>query len=102
MTRLQLAGNRAVAALLNRRRGLGLTDIGPFRAIRAQILHELAMTEMTYGWPTQMIANAAAGGFRVGEVPVDYRRRAGGRSKVSGDRRAAVAAGLHMLRVAAW
>lgn len=97
----QTAGNRLVASILNRRFRLHLTDIGPFRAIRADLLYELALREMTYGWPTEMIRNAARCGSRVIEVPVDYRRRAAGQSKVSGNLRASAKAGWHMLRVAA-
>ena len=48
----------------------------------------------------EMIVRAARGGYRVLEVPVDYRARAGGRSKVSGSLRASLRAGWHMLRVA--
>jgi glycosyltransferase involved in cell wall biosynthesis len=100
MTLHQTAGNRLVASILNHRYRLNLTDIGPFRAIRADLLRELALREMTYGWPTEMIRNAARGGGRVIEVPVDYRRRAAGQSKVSGNLRTSAKAGWHMLRVA--
>ncbi len=96
----QVAGNRVVSTILNRRFRLALTDIGPFRAIRADLLPQLGLREMTYGWPTEMIRNAARNGDRVVEVPVDYRRRTDGRSKVSGDLRASARAGWHMLRVA--
>lgn len=100
MTVLQRAGNRVVAAMLNRRFGLELTDIGPFRAIRAEVLDRLDMREMSYGWPTEMIRNTARAGGRVVEVPVDYRRRRGGASKVSRNLRASLTAGWTMLRVA--
>lgn len=101
LTPHQIAGNRLVATILNRRFSLALTDIGPFRAIRAELLSELALCEMTYGWPTEMIRNTARRKGRVIEVPVDYRRRVDGRSKVSGSLRASAKAGWHMLRVAA-
>jgi hypothetical protein len=39
---------------------------------------------MTYGWPTEMMVKAARSGSRVVEVPVRYRVRRGGESKVSG------------------
>jgi len=77
-----------------------VTDIGPFRAVRAGVLGELGMREMTYGWPTEMIVRAASRGYRIVEVPVDYRARVGGRSKVSGNLRASLVAGGRMLRVA--
>jgi glycosyltransferase involved in cell wall biosynthesis len=96
----QMAGNQVVARVLNVRFGLRLTDVGPFRAIRSDVLWDLEMTEMTYGWPTQMIRNAAGRGHRITELPVDYRQRLGGRSKVSGDVCASVRAGWQMLRVA--
>jgi len=56
---------------------------------------------MTYGWPTEMIRNSARANGRVVEVPVDYRRRRDGRSKVSGSARGSAAAAWQMLRVAA-
>jgi glycosyltransferase involved in cell wall biosynthesis len=96
----QLAGNVFVARVLRMRLGVELSDIGPYRAIRADVLRALGMTEMGYGWPTEMILLAASSGHRVGEVPVDYRARAGGTSKVSGSVRASIAAGLRMTRVA--
>lgn len=97
----QVAGNRLVTAMLNRRHGLALTDIGPFRAVRGELFERLSMSEMTYGWPTEMIRNAARCGGRVIEVPVDYRRRRAGSSKVSGSLRGSAAAAWYMLRVAA-
>jgi glycosyltransferase involved in cell wall biosynthesis len=96
----QLAGNVIVAGLLRIRLRIALSDIGPYRAIRADVLRGLGMTEMGYGWPTEMIVRAATGGYRVAEVAVDYRVRAGGTSKVSGSARASIVAGLRMTRVA--
>jgi hypothetical protein len=39
---------------------------------------------MTYGWNVEMQMRAAQEGLRVLEIPMPYRRRAGGRSKVAG------------------
>jgi hypothetical protein len=61
-----------------------LSDLGPFRAIRRDRLLALGMTDRGSGWPLEMVGRAAAAGLRVEEVPVRYRSRAGGRSKVSG------------------
>ena len=77
-------GNRIVAGLMRLLYGLHVTDLGPFRAIRADLLECLDMQEMTYGWPTEMMVKAARRRARVVEVPVRYRVRRGGRSKVSG------------------
>jgi len=64
--------------------GVRYTDMGPFRAIRRDALEGLAMREETYGWPLEMQMKAARSGLRILEVPVDYRRRSGGSSKISG------------------
>jgi hypothetical protein len=55
------------------------------------------MQEMTYGWPTEMMVKAAKLGYRIMEVPVDYYRRAGGRSKISGTLRGTILAGYYIL-----
>ncbi len=64
--------------------GVRYTDMGPFRAIRRDALEGLGMREETYGWPLEMQMRAARAGLRILEVPIDYRRRAGGSSKISG------------------
>ena len=89
----QVVGNWVAARLLRLLYGVRVTDIGPFRVIRRQDLVSLGMREMTYGWSVEMIARAARRGLRVREVPVSYRKRAGGESKVSGNLRASVRAG---------
>ena len=77
-------GNWLVAWLMRVLYRLPVTDLGPYRAIRSDLLSRLRMQEMTYGWPTEMMVKAARCGARVIEVPVRYRVRRGGRSKVSG------------------
>lgn len=89
----QLFGNWLAARMLGALYGVRVTDIGPFRIIDRQKLLQLGMREMTYGWSVEMIARAARQGLRVREVPVTYRNRAGGESKVSGNLRASVRAG---------
>ncbi len=92
----QLVGNWVAARLLRWLYGVRVTDIGPFRVIRQRDLLELGMREMTYGWSVEMIARASRRGLRVREVPVTYRKRAGGESKVSGNLRASVRAGARI------
>jgi glycosyltransferase involved in cell wall biosynthesis len=60
------------------------TDMGPFRAITRQALESLRMREQTYGWNLEMQMRAAQTGLRIREIPVSYRKRAGGESKVAG------------------
>jgi glycosyltransferase involved in cell wall biosynthesis len=93
LTPQQVFGNRVAALLLRALFGVRVTDIGPFRVIRRQDLLSLGMREMTYGWSVEMIARGARAGLRIREVPVTYRKRAGGESKVSGNLRGSVRAG---------
>lgn len=95
----QVFGNRLGAFVLRRLYGLRVSDLGPFRAIRGPVLHDLAMEQMTYGWPVEMLAKAARRGYRVVEVPVSYRRRIG-HSKISGTLRGSVLAAYYILSTA--
>jgi len=92
----QLFGNWVAARLLRLLYGVHVTDIGPFRVIRRHDLLRMNMREMTYGWSVEMIARAARVGLQVREVPVTYRLRAGGESKVSGNLRASIRAGARI------
>jgi glycosyltransferase involved in cell wall biosynthesis len=93
----QRFGNWLAARLLRILYGVRVTDIGPFRVMRRRDLLSLGMREMTYGWSVEMIARAARRGLWVHEVPVSYRKRAGGDSKVSGNFTASVRAGGRIL-----
>jgi hypothetical protein len=96
LTSQQRFGNRLVIGLVRLLYGLTLTDIGPFRAIRAPVLRDLGMEHKTYGWPVEMIVKAAKKGYRVVNVPVSCRKRIG-RSKVAGTLKGSLLAGYHLL-----
>jgi len=85
--------------------GVRYTDMCAYRAIRRDALDRLAMREMTYGWNIEMQMRAARMGLRILEVPLPYRRRIGGTSKVAGSLRGSLKAALRIvgtfLRVAA-
>jgi hypothetical protein len=55
------------------------------------------MREMTYGWNLEMQMRVARSGLRVLELPVAYRRRIGGESKVAGSLRGSLKAGLKIV-----
>jgi glycosyltransferase involved in cell wall biosynthesis len=93
----QKAGNRLCARLIHRLFSLPITDLSPFRAVLRAELLQLNLQEMTYGWPTEMIVKAARRGWRICEIPVDYHRRQGGRSKISGTWRGSFLATYHIL-----
>lgn len=82
---IQRWGNLLQTRALNLRFGLTLTDMGPMRAIRWNSLAALDMEDLTWGWNVEMAAKAARSGLRIVEVPVRYRNRAAGQSKISGD-----------------
>jgi glycosyltransferase involved in cell wall biosynthesis len=95
----QIFGNKLVARLLHMRYGLKVTDLGPFRAIRREFLLGLEMQERTYGWPVEMMVKAARQRARIVEVPVTYRPRLAGKSKVGGDVRGTLLAAYRIFRV---
>jgi glycosyltransferase involved in cell wall biosynthesis len=64
-------------------KGYRYTDLGPFRAIRRELLDRIAMRDRRYGWTVEMQIRALQLGARVAEVPVRYRKRIG-KSKISG------------------
>lgn len=59
------------------------TDLGPFRAIRRELLDRIDMQDRRFGWTVEMQVRALQLRARVAEVPVTYRKRVG-RSKISG------------------
>ncbi len=77
--------------------GVRYTDMCAFRAIRRETLLALGMREMTYGWNLEMQMRAARSGLRVLEVPVGYRVRRGGASKIAGSLSGSIKAGLKIM-----
>lgn len=96
LTSQQRFGNQLVTWVVRLLYGITLTDIGPFRAIRASVLRDLGMEHKTYGWPVEMVVKAAKKGYRVMNVPVSCRKRIGV-SKVAGTMKGSILAGYHLL-----
>jgi len=97
----QRLGNALVVLLLRLVYGLPVHDVPPMRAVRRDVLEGLALRELTYGWPTEMLVKAARAGLSVEEVEIRCRVRQGGRSKISGRLGPSARAGAIMLRVVA-
>ena len=89
-------GNWLAASLIKLLYGVRISDLGPFRAARADVLRELALEEATYGWAVEMILKGALQGFRIVEVPVSYYPRIG-KSKISGTVRGTLGAAWFIL-----
>src|SRR3954471_19853973 len=92
----QVFGNRLAIALIRLLYGLRISDLGPFRAGRTDVLHALALEETTYGWAVEMILKGALAGFRIVDVPVSYFPRIG-TSKISGTLKGTVGAAWFIL-----
>jgi glycosyltransferase involved in cell wall biosynthesis len=97
MARHQILAGLIAGRLTKLLYGVRYTDMCAFRAIRRDTLLALGMREMTYGWNLEMQMRVARDGLRVLELPVGYRRRVGGQSKVAGSLRGSVNAGLKIM-----
>lgn len=94
-------GNRFICTVLRMRTGRPVNDLPPFKVVRTDLLASLALDEARYGWTVQLIARTLMRPeVPIAEVPVRFRRRRSGRSKVSGSVRASVAAGRAMVTTA--
>ncbi len=92
----QSFGNHLAAGLIRLLYGVKITDLGPFRAGRTDVLRQLALQEATYGWAVEMILKGARAGFRIVEIPVSYHPRIG-KSKISGTVKGTIGAAWFIL-----
>src|SRR5207302_7176892 len=91
-------GNWLVSRIIRILYGAPVHDIGSFRVIPCSLLDALKMREMTFGWPVEMLVKAARMRYRIVELPIHYRRRSHGRSKVAGTVIGSLKAAYYMLR----
>jgi glycosyltransferase involved in cell wall biosynthesis len=97
MTLPQRFGNWLAPAMIRWFWGYRFSDLGPFRAIRWDKLLTLDMRDRNFGWTVEMQVKAAKLRLHCTEVPVRYRKRAAGKSKVSGTIRGTVLAGWKII-----
>ena len=100
LTPQQRFGNWLACRLMRLFFGARFTDLGPFRAIRAETLEALEMHDRAYGWTVEMQIKAVRSCLSIKEVPVRYRPRIGV-SKISGTVRGTLLAGYTILSVIA-
>jgi glycosyltransferase involved in cell wall biosynthesis len=93
----QLLAGRVAGVMTRLLYGVRYTDMCAYRAIRRDTLLALGMRELTYGWNLEMQMRVARAGLRVVELPVAYRRRLAGESKVAGSLRGSLRAGLKII-----
>ncbi|AKK30230.1 glycosyltransferase [Mycobacterium sp. EPa45] len=87
-------GTAAVCWRLRTRHGLPVHDIAPMRVVNRDALLTLGIADRRSGYPLELLVRAAAAGWRVVEVDVDYGPRVGGKSKVSGSVRGSFTAAV--------
>lgn len=95
----QRFGNHLATSLIHILWGHSYNDLGPMRAIPWPTLKALGMKDKDYGWTVEMQIKALKKGLRVREIPMPYRLRAAGRSKVSRNLIGSIRAGSKILWV---
>lgn len=90
-------GNWLVSVLTRLLWGFRYHDLGPYRAIRWAALGALEMDDQNFGWTIQMQVRALNQRLRILEIPVPYRRRHGGESKVTATFKGTILAGYKIL-----
>lgn len=98
MTPQQVFGNWLAVFLIRIFFKHSFSDLGPFRAIRWDALEKLKMEDKNYGWTVEMQIKAVKQKLVCRNVPVKYKKRAGGESKVSGTLKGSLLAGVKIIK----
>jgi glycosyltransferase involved in cell wall biosynthesis len=93
----QVLAGTVAGGLIGLLYGVRYTDMCALRAIRRDRLLALGMRELGYGWNLEMQMRAARSGLRIAEIPVSYRCRLGGKSKVAGSLSGTLRAGSRIV-----
>lgn len=97
LTAMQRFGNWLTTRLIRLIWGISFTDLGPLRIVSRDALGRLKLGDRDFGWNVEMQAKAAGLRLRVAEVPVHYRKRRSGQSKISGTVSNSFRAGIKIL-----
>ncbi len=97
LTPLQRFGNWLTTRLIRLIWHVKFTDLGPLRILSRSALARMDLEDRGFGWNVEMQAKAARLRLRVGEIPVHYRRRRLGKSKISGTVWGSLRAGVIIL-----
>ena len=98
MYAVQVIGNTIACLIIRLRFKVGVTDLGPLRAIHVDRLLQLDMSGTRYGWTAEMQVKAYSRGYNVIETPVLVKARRSGESKISGTARGVFFASMDILR----
>ena len=83
LTFQQRFGNRLATSLIRLFWGHVFQDLGPMRVMRWKTLQDLNMRDQDFGWTIEMQIKAVKTGLRIKEIPLPYRKRSAGISKIS-------------------
>ena len=97
MTPVQHFGNSLAGWLINLGWGYRYHDLGPLRLICRSALEKLSMQDRGFGWTVEMQVKAVEAELNIREIPVGYRPRQGGKSKISGTISGSLQAGTIIL-----
>jgi hypothetical protein len=95
----QRFGNWLATTLIRLFWGHTFKDLGPMRVIRWKTLQDLKMRDQDFGWTVEMQIKAVKLGLRTKEVPLPYRKRSAGISKISRTISGTIRAGIKILWV---
>lgn len=84
MTPAQRLGNWLAPRLMRWTVGARYSDMPPFKALTLDAYDTLCVRDTGHGFTIELLLQAHARRLRVREIAVGFRRRAGGKSKVSG------------------
>lgn len=96
----QAWGNFLVTSLIGLLYRHHLSDLPSLKAIWAEKLTALHLQEMTYGFTVEMLVKSLRANYKVVEVPISYRKRGDGKSKVSGTLNGTIKAAYYLINTA--
>ena len=97
LTSVQRFGNGLATTLVNWGWRHAYRDLGPLRLIQRDLYEQMRLRDRGFGWTLEMQVRAVELGATIVEIPVQYRPRLGGKSKISGTLRGSVKAGVVIL-----
>ena len=94
----QRFGNKLAVTLMRLKTGHRYQDMGPFRAFNIDTILGLHMEDESFGWNIEMQLKAVNNGLTIREIELPYRKRQSGTSKISGNIKNSIKAGIIILR----
>ena len=94
----QRFGNKLAVSLIRFKTGHTYRDMGPFRAFKIDPILQLQLEDENFGWNIEMQLKAVTNGLQIREIELPYRKRQTGKSKISGNLKSSIKAGIIIVR----